>query len=72
MTIFSDSFGFLSLFHVYLLQIFGLWLSRGLHIATLKVKVSVAQSCLTLGTPWTIASQDTLFMEFSRKEYWSV
>ena len=32
---------------------------------------SVAQSCLTLCTPWTVASQSPLSMEFSRKEYWS-
>ena len=31
-----------------------------------KVKVKVAQSCLTICPPWTIQS-----MEFSRPEYWS-
>ena len=31
----------------------------------------VAQSCLTLVTPWTIAHQAPLFMEFSMHEYWS-
>ena len=31
----------------------------------------VAQSCLTLATPWTVACQAPLSMEFSRKEYWS-
>ena len=35
---------------------------------TLKVKVLVAQSCLTL---WTVAHQTPLSMEFSRQEYWS-
>ena len=30
-----------------------------------------AQSCLTLWTPWTVACQALLFMEFSRQEYWS-
>ena len=31
----------------------------------------VAQSCSTLGTPWTAARQAPLSMEFSRPEYWS-
>ena len=31
----------------------------------------VAKSCLTLGTPWTVACQAPLSMEFSRQEYWS-
>ena len=29
------------------------------------------QSCLTLLTPWTVAHQAPLLMEFSRQEYWS-
>ena len=33
----------------------------------MKVKVLVAQSCLTLCDPWTVP----LFMELSRQEYWS-
>ena len=32
---------------------------------------SVAQSCLTLATPWTVAHQAPLSMGFSRQEYWS-
>ena len=36
-----------------------------------KVKVLVAQSYPTLETPWTVAHQAPLFMEFSRQEYWS-
>ena len=42
-----------------------------------KVKVKVTQSCLTLcdpidsATPWTVACQVLLSMEFSRQEYWS-
>ena len=36
-----------------------------------KVKVLVTQSCLTLGTPWTVAHQGPLSMGFSRQEYWS-
>ena len=31
-----------------------------------------AQSCLILVTPWTVALQAPLPMEFSRQEYWSV
>ena len=30
----------------------------------------VAQSCLTLVTPWTVAHQAPLSVEFSRQEYW--
>ena len=32
---------------------------------------SVAQSCPTLATPWTVAWQAPLSMEFSRQEHWS-
>ena len=35
------------------------------------VLCSVAQSCLTLCNPWTVAHQALLPMEFSRQEYWS-
>ena len=31
----------------------------------------VAKLCLTFATPWTIACQAPLSMEFSRQEYWS-
>ena len=31
----------------------------------------VAKSCPTLATPWTVALQAPLPMEFSRQEYWS-
>ena len=31
----------------------------------------VTQSCPTLATPWTVARQAPLSMEFSRQEYWS-
>ena len=31
----------------------------------------VAQLCLTLCNPWTVAYQTPLSMEFSRQEYWS-
>ena len=35
------------------------------------VCVLVAQSCLTLCDPWTVAFQASLPTEFSRQEYWS-
>ena len=35
------------------------------------VCVLVAQLCLTLATPWTVACQGPLSMVFSRQEYWS-
>ena len=31
----------------------------------------VAKLCPTLATPWTVACQAPLFMEFSKQEYWS-
>ena len=31
----------------------------------------VAKSCLPLATPWTVACQVPLSMQFSRQEYWS-
>ena len=37
----------------------------------MKVKVLVVPSCSTLWSPWTIACQAPLSMEFSRHEYWS-
>ena len=33
--------------------------------------VSVSKSCPTFVTPWTVACQAPLSMEFSRQEYWS-
>ena len=30
----------------------------------------VAKLCQTLVTPWTVACQAPLYMEFSRQEYW--
>ena len=35
------------------------------------VQVLVAQLCPTLATPWTVAHQAPLSMEFSRQEYWN-
>ena len=35
------------------------------------MKVKVAQSRLTVETPWTVALQALLSMEFSRQQYWS-
>ena len=37
---------------------------------TLCFTSSVSQSCLTV-TPWAVALQTPLSMEFSRQEYWS-
>ena len=36
-----------------------------------KSEREVAQSCLTVSTPWTAAYQAPLSMGFSRQEYWS-
>ena len=36
-----------------------------------KRESEVAQSCLTLVTPWTAAHQAPLSMGFSRQKYWS-
>ena len=36
-----------------------------------KSESEVAQSCLTLVTPWTTAHQASPSMGFSRQEYWS-
>ena len=36
-----------------------------------KSESEVAQSCLTLATPWTVAHQDPPSMGFSRQKYWS-
>ena len=40
-------------------------------ISLSKLWELVAQLCPTLLTPWTVACQDPLSMEFSRQEYWS-
>ena len=36
-----------------------------------EVKVLVAQPCRHFATPWAVARQAPLSMEFSRQEYWS-
>ena len=36
-----------------------------------EMKVLVAQLCRLFETPWTVAHQALLFMQFSRQEYWS-
>ena len=36
-----------------------------------RVRMLVAQSCLTFVTPWTVAYQAPLSMGFPRQEYWS-
>ena len=42
-------------------------------IVSVKVKVLVALShvCRLFATPWTVAHQASLSLEFSRQEYWS-
>ena len=43
-----------------------------MHCSLRKVKESeIAQSCLTVCYPWTVAHQAPLSMGFSRQEYWS-
>ena len=37
----------------------------------MKSESEVAQSCLTLGDPWTVAHQAPPSMGFSKQEYWS-
>ena len=41
------------------------------HLTVLICCCLVAESCLTLATPWTVALQAPLSMRFSRQEYWS-
>ena len=43
------------------------------HLGAMKVKVKVKSLSRVrlLVTPWTVASQAPLSMEFSRQEYWS-
>ena len=42
-----------------------------LQCVKMKSESEVAQSCLTLATPWTAAYQAPLSLEFSRQEHWS-
>ena len=42
-----------------------------LQCVQVKSESEVAQSCLTLATPWTAAHQAPQSMGFSRHEYWS-
>ena len=41
------------------------------YILSNLLKLLVTQSCPTLRTPWTVARQAPLAIEFSRQEYWS-
>ena len=41
------------------------------HDLDIKKESEVAQSCLTLMIPWTVACHAPLPMGFSRQEYWS-
>ena len=40
-------------------------------ILRVKVKVKLLSRVLLFVTPWTVAHQAPLFMEFSRQEHWS-
>ena len=40
-------------------------------VALVLLFVLVANLCAILATPWTVACQAPLSMEFSRREYWS-
>ena len=42
-----------------------------IHRPSFILVVVVAKLCLTLVTPWTVACQTPLSMEFPRQEYWS-
>ena len=41
------------------------------HIYDDAAAAKLLQSCPTLATPWIVARQAPLCMEFSRQEYWS-
>ena len=43
----------------------------GLNYSGFIICESVAKPCLTVATPWTIALQAPLSMQFPRQEYWS-
>ena len=49
------------------------WITREVPIRCFScvLCVLIAQSCLTLWTPWTVACQAPLSVELSRQEYWS-
>ena len=46
-------------------------LAGGFFTIELPAAAKSLQSCPTLATPWTVARQAPLCMEFSRQEYWS-
>ena len=48
-----------------------LLIQRSVKVSIVKMKVLVAQLCLTLVTSWTAAHQAPLPMRFSRQGYWS-
>ena len=47
------------------------WETQSTHTAKCGGGGLVTKSCPTLATPWTVASQAPLPIEFSRQEYWS-
>ena len=47
------------------------WCDSTQSLALEKYMLSHFSHLLLLGTPWTVAHQAPLFMEFSKQEYWS-
>ena len=67
---------FISLYFFVKLSIFSMAIDRTMQVSSLRNHMFmcyglVAKSCPTLETPWNIACQSPLSMEFSRQEYWS-
>ena len=46
-------------------------ISERVYKRKVRVRMLVAQSCLTFVTPWTVGCQAPLSMGFPRQEYWS-
>ena len=46
-------------------------ISERVYKRKVRVRMLVAQSCLTFVTPWTVGHQAPLSMGFPRQEYWS-
>ena len=57
-------------FHVFLIHPNVWGIIKAKPISQLYTGCVIAQSCLTLCHPWTVAHQVTLSMGFSRQEYW--
>ena len=57
-------------FHVFFIHPNVWGIIKAKPISQLYTGCVIAQSCLTLCHPWTVAHQVTLSMGFSRQEYW--